>query len=396
MHYFDYAATSPLSAGAKTAMISQLEEDWFNPSGQYSPSVAVARQISNYRQTISTALGCGSDEFYFTSGGTESNNWAIFSAVQKNRHKGNHCITSTIEHASVLECFKTLEKQGYEVSYITPNKEGIITPDMVKEVLKKNTILLSLMMVNNEIGVINPVEEIAKEVKSLEPHVLIHCDGVQGFLKVPFALGGVMSNHFARIGGRHYDRKLNLDLFSVSAHKVQGPKGVGGLFIRSGLKLVPQLFGGGQEQGLRSGTEATHQMAAFAAAVGEGYAQLDETVVELSEIKHQIISRLFQIPKVKLLFLENSPTAPHILAFSMVGYPSQVVLRFLGERGVYLSAGSACHRGGVSHVFSQLSLSKEEKLGVLRISISRQTTEEDIEALCQGLTAVTTELFPSF
>ncbi len=396
MHYFDYAATTPLSSQAKNAMISQMEDSWFNPSGQYAPALSVAREISSYRQGICTALGCKIEEFFFTSGGTESNNWAIFSAIHKNRHKGNHCITSSVEHSSVLECFKKLEKEGYEVTYLNPNENGIITPQMVMKELKPTTILLSFMMVNNEIGTINPVEEIAKTVKGKDPKVLVHCDGVQGFLKVPFALGNYLHSQFALNTGRNYPQILNIDLFSVSAHKIYGPKGIGGLFMREGLNLLPQIYGGGQERGKRSGTEAPHQMAGFSAAAMWNFANLEENIVLMSEIKHKIIQNIVQIPKLKLLYLENSPTTPHILPFSMVGFPSQVVVRFLSEREVFLSAGSACHRGATSHVFSALPLTKQEKLGALRLSISPQTTDADIDALCSGLTAVSSELFPSF
>lgn len=373
MHYFDYAATTPLSPGAEKAMVSALATAWCNPSGQYPPSVTVAKTLSSHRLTLANALGCSAEEFFFTSGGTESNNWGIFQGVHSQRHQGKHIITTAVEHSSVMNPMKALGQQGYDITYVSPNKEGQITPEMLLSHLREDTIFLSVMMVNNETGVIFPVAELAQAVKAQKKDVLFHSDGIQGFLKLPFSL--------AEMGA--------VDLLSISGHKIFAPKGIGGLFVRKGVKLPPLLLGGGQEQGQRSGTEALHQIAAFAAAV-----QSPTDFDQLCQRKEEIRQKLEEIPQVKLLLPEDCHTAPHILPFSLVGYPSQVVLRYLAEKEIYLSAGSACHRGKESHVFSLLPLSKKEKLGALRLSISKETTEDDISALIEGLKSAVSDLMP--
>lgn len=382
MHYFDYAATTPLCEEAKLSMISQLEGHWQNPSAQYEAGLLVQKQLKSYKNTISTSLGCKNNEFFFTSCGTESNNWAISRATHAGRHKGNHCITTSVEHSSVLEPFKALEASGMKVTYLKPNSAGIVTAEQVEEALCEDTIFVSIMMVNNETGALFPIVEIAEKVKKYNKSIIFHTDAIQGFLKVPFSLSGVKTN----------DRLLNVDLLSISAHKVYGPKGMGGLFIRQGLSLQPLLFGGGQEEGQRSGTQATHQIAAFAAAVEKYHLTFHEDMDHLTLIKREISERIAIIPEVKLIFSKEIPTAPHISAFSLVGYPSQVVVRFLSDLGIYLSAGSACHRGGSSHVFAALPLTKQEKLGALRLSISKETTAADVDALVAGLEQATMQL----
>lgn len=385
MYYFDYAATTPVCSPAKTAMLHQLDCGWQNPSAQYESGVAVAKDIAGYRNTIASALGCQTEEFYFTSGGTESNHWAITEGVYLGRHRGKHCITSSVEHASVLACFKNLEKKGYSVTYLKPNKEGFVSASQVEEALREDTVLVSFMLVNNETGVIFPVDEIAKKVKKFNQNILVHSDGIQGFLKLPFSLSGA-------------ENSLDLshvDLLSITGHKVFAPKGIGGLFIRKSVKLNPVFYGGGQEKGLRSGTEPSQQMAAFAEAVRVGVEDFPQRRIFLSQLKEQIIQEISKIPQVKILFHETSPTAPHILCISLVAYPSQVVLRFLSQRGVCVSAGSACHRGKESHVFSSMPLEKPVRDGILRLSISSYTTEEDVSALIQGLQSATKELLPN-
>ncbi len=385
MHYFDYAATTPLCPWAKDALCQQLDNAWFNPSGQYTPAFSVAKDILNYKTSISTALGCEPQEFYFTSGGTESNNWAITQAVQQQRHKGKHCITSTIEHSSVLKTFKHLETQGFQVSYVEPNAQGQVTWELVEKALQKDTVFVSIMMVNNESGVVNNVEEIAKKVKEQNPSILFHSDAIQGFLKLPFSLGRKNPHPLL----------LHIDLLSLSGHKVYAPKGIGGLFIRKNLKFTPLLWGGGQENGLRSGSEATHQMAAFATSVANIYQKLDSDIQYLQSKKEEILQGFEKIPQISLLVDKETPSAPHILPFSLDGYPSQVVIRYLSEKEIYLSAGSACHRGGSSQVFAQLAKNKQQKAGALRLSVSTYTSQENIQALLNGLQSATEELLPN-
>lgn len=387
MHYFDYAATTPLSETGKNAMLQQLDQGWHNPSAQYQEGLARKKEIESFRTTVAKALACDTTELFFTSGGTEGNNWAIQKGVTVRRHQGKHCITSTVEHSSVTNTMKDLEQQGYSVTYVKSDKKGQITVENILPAVQADTVLLSLMMVNNETGFITPVEEIAKEVKKINPKVIIHCDAVQGFLKIPFQMSKTAEDSNNRL--------LNIDLLTISGHKIYAPKGTGGLFVRKGLKLPPLFHGGGQEQGLRSGTEPTHQLAAFSTAVQEGFTEFQDRLVKVSETKHQVMTQLTQLPQVKLHLYDEVSTSPNILSFSLVGYPSQVILRYLSEKDIALSAGSACHRGGESHVFNTLPLSKQERTSALRLSFSHLTTEEDIKALVQALTLATQELCTS-
>ena len=351
-HYLDNAATTPVRAEAAQAAVKAMTEEWGNPSARHALGSRAAEQVKQWRSEVAAGLGCMPEEVVFTSCGTESDNWAIRAAAELGKRKGKHIITTAIEHAAVLEPCRALEREGYEVTYLQPDRSGNITARQVKEALRPDTILVSMMLVNNELGTILPVAETARVLKEAGSGVLLHCDGVQGFLKVPFT-----------------PKELGVDMLSISGHKIHAPKGIGAMYIRKGLKISPFIRGGGQENGLRSGTEATGQLAALAAAVTAGRATLGKVLVEGG--------------------------APHILPISLVGYKSEVVVRFLSDRGVYISSGSACHKGKPSHVYAALKLPKKEQDGALRLSFSYDTTREDIDALVEGLQAAQAQLFPS-
>lgn len=386
MHYFDYAATTPVSLLAQRATLTELQSGWANPSAQYQEGLAMEQKITGWRSTLATALACKPEEFFFTSCGTESNNWAILMGAQLGRHRGKHCVTTTVEHLSVKNCFQYLEKNGYQITYLSPNKEGQITPDQVAEAVTPETALVSIMQVNNETGLHFPIQALSQAVKEANPATLFHSDGIQGFLKVP--------THLSR--GKEAQAFQSVDLYSLSGHKVYAPKGIGGLFVRKGVKLPPLLHGGGQEKGLRAGTQATSQIAAFAAAVQEYAQDLPQHTQTLLGLQGQLQSALSQVEGIRLILPPQAQTAPHILPFSLVGYPSQVVLRFLSDQGVCVSAGSACHKGAESHVFSALPLDKKVRMGILRLSLSPQTTQEDIQALLLSLHQAKAQLLPSF
>jgi len=370
--YFDYAATTPVCPEAAQAALSAMTEHFFNPSSGYAPARAAAQQVEQDRAAVARALGCAPAEVVFTSCGTESNNWAIRSALRLNRRRGRHIITTAIEHAAVLETVKDLAAQGFEVTYLRPGPSGHIDPEDLRAALREDTALVSVMLVNNELGTIQDVARCVQITKAFSPQILFHCDAVQGFLKIPFSPAA-----------------LGVDLLSVSGHKIGAPKGIGALYIRSGLRLPPLLTGGGQERGLRSGTEPTAQIAAFAAACRTWEAHWEEYAGRTRELKDYALAALTAaLPGLKVV---SAGEAPHICAVSLPGYPSEMLVRSLSDLGFYVSSGSACHRGKPSHVFAALGLPKQVLTGVLRLSFSPQNTREEIDALAGALAKIAGE-----
>ena len=375
-HYLDNAATTQTRPEAAQAAVTAMTEEWGNPSSRYAFGQEASGRLKEHRAQVAAGLGCRPEEVYFLSCGTEGDNWAIAAAVEKNRRKGKHIITTAIEHAAVLEPIRELERQGYEVTWLQPDQQGIITAEQVEAALRPDTILVAMMLVNNELGTVLPVAETARAIRAARCPALIHCDAVQGFLKVPFTPEG-----------------LGVDTLAVSGHKVHAPKGIGALYIRRGLRLPPLIRGGGQEKGLRSGTEPTAQTAAFAAAVEAGRASLERDLAHMRELKDYAARTLReQVPGLELI---GAGTAPHILPVTLPGYKSEVVLRFLSDRGIYVSSGSACHKGKPSHVYAALKLPKPQLDGILRISFSYDTAREDVDALVQGLKEAQAQLFTS-
>ena len=375
-HYLDNAATTQTRPEAAQAAVTAMTEEWGNPSSRYAFGQEASGRLKEHRAQVAAGLGCRPEEVYFLSCGTEGDNWAIAAAVEKNRRKGKHIITTAIEHAAVLEPIRELERQGYEVTWLQPDQQGIITAEQVEAALRPDTILVAMMLVNNELGTVLPVAETARAIRAARCPALLHCDAVQGFLKVPFTPEG-----------------LGVDTLAVSGHKVHAPKGIGALYIRRGLRLPPLIRGGGQEKGLRSGTEPTAQTAAFAAAVEAGRASLERDLAHMRELKDYAARTLReQVPGLELI---GAGTAPHILPVTLPGYKSEVVLRFLSDRGIYVSSGSACHKGKPSHVYAALKLHKPQLDGILRISFSYDTAREDVDALVQGLKEAQAQLFTS-
>lgn len=366
VHYLDNAATTPVPEEVIAAMADTLRHHSGNPSSQYPYGQDGKAVAENGRAIIARALGCPKERLFFTSCGTESDAWAIRGAVWHGRHKGRHIVTTAVEHSAVLEPCRQLEQEGYEVTYLKPDRTGHISAEQVAEALREDTVLVSVMLVNNETGCLFPVADIARLLKERGSHALLHCDAVQGFLKVPCDPAG-----------------WGVDLMSLSAHKIGGPKGIGALYVRPDLRnLRPLLAGGGQEEGLRSGTEATAQIAGFAKAVALRQEGLEEKLAHMARIKAYCRERLLSIPGVVPV---GSGEAPHILAVSLVGYPSANVINDLGSQGICLSAGSACHRGKASRGYAALGLDKRTAAGVLRLSFGPETTEGDIDALYEAL-----------
>ena len=370
--YFDYAATTPVRREVIAAMTAALEQ-FGNPSSRYPYGAQAAKRVKEDRATVAQALGCAPDEVFFTSCGTEGDNWAIRKGVEINRRKGRHIVTTAVEHAAVLETCKDLEQQGYEVTYLKPDKTGHIAVDDLRAVLRPDTALVSMMLVNNELGTVFPIAQCVQAVKDYDKGILFHCDAVQGFLKLPTVLTG-----------------LGTDLVTVSGHKLGAPKGVGALYVKKGVRLRPLLTGGGQEEGLRSGTEATAQIAGFAEACRQIMA--DRTRLERTQaIKDYALDRLkAEIPKLEVI---SAGDAPHICAVTLPGYKSEVVVRVLGDQGVCISSGSACHKGKPSHVFAALGLPKPWLDGALRISFSPDSTRDEADRLVSALKGAADRLF---
>lgn len=364
--YLDHAATTPVPKEVADAMYNVLSNYFGNPSSQYPMGFEMKKQLESWRKIIADALGCDAKHFYFTSCGTESDNWAISAACWQNRHLGRHIITSSIEHSAVLQTCKWLEKQGYEITWLKPAPDGAITANQVLDAVRPDTALVSLMLVNNELGNLYPIQEIARGLSAKNPKTLLHTDAVQGFLKIPFQA-----------------TQLGADFVSISAHKIGGPKGIGGLYIDPKVRNPKPLIAGGmQENNLRAGTEATAQIAGFAKAVEIRYENLDGKLQHIANIRAYAVERLLEIPS---LCLTGGGDAPHILSISLEGWPSQNIVNDLGSQGICISAGSACHQGKPSHVIKALELPKKIAHSVIRLSFGPETTTDEIDACVNAL-----------
>ncbi len=376
MAYLDNAATTKVSQTAAQAALEAMTMSFGNPSARYPLGGQAAKRLKTDRETVAKSLGCDSREIIFTSCGTEGDNWAIQAAIQKNRHVGRHIITTAIEHAAVLEPCKRLEQQGYDVTYLLPDENGSIRLDDLGAALRPDTVLVSMMLVNNETGAVLPVKEAAAMTRRLAPQAFFHTDAVQGFLKLPFTPKG-----------------LGVDLLTISGHKIHAPKGIGALYIRSGRLIDPMILGGGQESGLRSGTEPTAQIAALAAACAEGKANLQRDIAHMQELKAYTLGQLaLRVPEAEQV---GRGEAPHILALTLPGYKAEVLVRVLGDMGVCVSAGSACHRGKPSHVYAAMGLDKAKRDGSFRVSFSGDTQRTEVDAFLEALTEAKAKLFTS-
>ena len=366
MIYLDHAATTPVPREVADAMYAVLTERFGNPSSQYPMGLDMKKQVEAWRGTVADALGCNAGRLFFTSCGTEGDNWAIQAACWQNRHLGRHIVTTAVEHSAVLEACRWMEKQGYEVTYLAPDGKGDLTAEQVLDAVRPDTALVSVMMVNNELGNVYPIADIARGLAAKNPKTLLHTDAVQGFLKVPFTA-----------------KTLGADFITISGHKIGGPKGVGALYIGPRVRNPrPLLAGGGQESALRSGTEATAQIAGFAKAVELRTENLTDKLAHMADIKAYAAEQLAAIPDCQRI---ADGTAPHILAVSLAGWPSQNIVNDLGSRGICISAGSACHQGKPSHVVAALKLPKRVAGGVIRLSFGPETTKADIDACVQAL-----------
>ncbi len=351
------------------AINEAMTTDWANPSALYGFGIDAAKKLRAARGQVAAALGAEPDRVFFTSGGTEADNWALLGAANRFGKKNKHIVSTAIEHHAILNTLKALESQGYEVTYLQPDSDGQITLDALRTALRKDTFLVSIMMVNNEVGSVMPIAQMAKLTHKLCPDAIFHTDAVQGFLKVPFQA-----------------KTLGADLISVSSHKVHGPKGAGALYISPRLKSFPPLMlGGGQESGMRSGTEATPAIFGFAAACEAVSKTFTQDTQQEKALLDSLIVQLSQLDEVKI---NGNHAAPHILSLSIPGVPTQNTINLLQDTGICVSAGSACAKGHRSHTLTAMGLSPEIMDGAFRISLSRETTQEDIDSLLAAIRQV--------
>ncbi len=362
MIYLDNSATTKPCPEAVAAMTAALTENWANPSALYGFGIDAARELRLARHRVAAAMGAEPDRIFFTSGGTEADNWAIFGAARRMGKRGRHIITTAIEHHAILNCTKELEAQGFDVTYLQSDALGRITVEDLKAALRKDTILVSIMMVNNEVGSVLPIGQMAKVTHKLCPDAIFHTDAVQGFLKVPFNA-----------------KTLGADLISVSSHKVHGPKGCGALYITPKFKSFPAFIqGGGQEMGYRSGTEGTPAIAGFAAACAAGAATFAADRQRECALIAELAGKLSALEGV---VITGAHEAPHVLNISIPGVPTQNSINILQDHGICVSAGSACAKGHRSHVLSAMNVNPEVIDASFRVSICRDTTAQELDTL---------------
>ena len=374
MHvYADNAATTSMHQTAIDTMTYHLNHTFGNPSSLYTIGQEAKEVLETARADMAACFGAQPREIYFTSGGSEADNQALRTAAALGEKRGKrHIVSTKFEHHAVLHPMQKLEQQGFSVTYLQPDAEGRVSLEALQAALRPDTILVSIMMVNNESGAVMPIERMARLTHRVCPNALFHTDAVQGFFKVPFRA-----------------RTLGADLISVSAHKVHGIKGAGALYIRPGLSLPPFVLGGGQESGLRSGTEGLPAIAAFAAACRAALPKRTESIARQRRLLAQAQELLRAIDGVQLL---GAQEAPHILNLAVPGVRSQGLINALQERDIYVSAGSACSKGHRSHVLEAMGVDAAWIDGSVRVSLSDETTEDDIRALAEALPGVLTEL----
>lgn len=362
--YLDNSATTRCSEGAAAMVMKVMREDFGNPSSMHTKGVEAEHYIREAKDFFAKNLKVDEKEIYFTSGGTESNNLALIGSAMANKRSGNHLITTSVEHASVDNPMKYLEEQGFEVTYLPVDQDGIVSLEALKEALRPETILVSVMYVNNEVGAVQPVDEIAKLVKDYDSKIIFHVDAIQAYGKY-----------------RIWPKKEGIDLLSVSGHKIHGPKGTGILYVNSKLKIHPILLGGGQQKGMRSGTENVPGIAGLAEAAKECYENLDEKIDRLYALKERFVKQIEELDDVKVNGRTGRDSAPHIVSVSFRDVRSEVLLHALEEKGIYVSAGSACssNKPAVSHTLKSMGVEKDLLGSTIRFSFCFETTEEETD-----------------
>lgn len=363
--YLDNAATTRVCPEVADIAYKTMLETYGNPSSTHTKGREAKAVLDNARKQLAAALDCAPGEVYFTSCGSEGDNWAIINGAESMRRKGLHIISSEVEHDAVRKSMDELKRRGFEVTMLKPESDGSISPEAVAAALRPDTVLVSLMMVNNETGAVTDIAAVAKALKKAKSIALLHTDAVQGFMKVPFSA-----------------KRLGADMITVSGHKIHAPKGIGALYIKTGVKIKPYIMGGAQESGLRAGTEAMPQIAAFGKACELAKASMNDATERMAQLRQYAAGRIVaEMPETVII----GGGAPHILSVSLPGWRSEVLMNFLEARSVFVSRSSACKKGGRSHVLEAMGLPAEVIDGAVRISLSRYTTKDELDELCSAL-----------
>ena len=375
--YLDNCATTRCCKEAADLMVELLTQDYGNPSSMHQKGVIAENYIKDAAKKIAKTLKCQEKEIVFTSGGTESDNIALIGAAMANHRAGRHLITTKIEHPAVLQPMAYLEDQGFEVTYLSVDRQGRISPEELERAVRPDTILVSVMHTNNEIGTLQPIAEAGAIIKRKNPKTLFHVDAVQGFGKT-----------------RIYPAKMHIDMLSASGHKLHGPKGIGLLYMREGAKVSPITYGGGQQRGMRSGTENLPGIAGFAKAAELVYQDMEADVDRMYALREELTNGVKELDDVVINGCPGREGAAHIVSASFRGVRSEVLLHALEERGIYVSAGSACaaHKPQPSATLKAIGVEKELLESTIRFSLSGFTTGEEIAYTCQNLKEIVPRL----
>ena len=362
--YFDNSATTRCYPEVAEIVVKTMTEDFGNPSAMHLKGVEAEKYVREAAQTLAKILKVNEKEIIFTSGGTESNNLALFGGADANKRSGNHIITTSVEHAAVGQPAERLEQMGYEVTIVPVDHRGVVQLEALEKALRPDTILVSTMYVNNEVGAVMPVEEIAKLVHEKSPKALYHVDAIQAFGKY-----------------RIYPKKAGIDMLSVSSHKIHGPKGVGFLYINEKARIQPQILGGGQQAGMRSGTDNVPGIAGLGVAAKMVYTDFDKKIEHMYQLKERLAEGFLKLLDVRLNGMEIREGAPQILSASFLGVRSEVLLHTLEEKGIYVSAGSACssHKRKAAGTLSAMGMEAAQRESTLRFSFSEENTFEEVD-----------------
>ena len=362
--YLDNSATTKPCPGARKRLLEAVDLLWGNPSSLHQKGLEAQLLLEEARAFIAKCLSCRESELYFTSGGTESNNLAVFGAAKAMKHKGKRIVVSSVEHPSVSRAFDKLESDGFSVVRLPVDRFGVVPVEEIENAVDENTVLVSMMAVNNELGSVKPVEALSRIVKEKHSPALIHVDAVQAFGKLPLNV-----------------KKLGVDLMSVSAHKIHGTKGAGALFVKDSVHLAPHIFGGGQEKNVRPGTEPLPAIAAFFGAAQE--LDIKKSLPAVTALRDGFVKKLSALDGV--VINSGADALPYIVNISLPGRPAEAVLNFLSSRGIYVSSGSACAKGHRSPTLTAAGLESERVNSSLRISLSRFTTADELDFCLEGI-----------